>query len=87
MDFAEADKLRRAMATFRRVGTIHTMQRKMVEGMVANGYGRIVNVASIAGKEGNPNAAAYSAAKAGVIANNISEMHQQSIKPNHWRCC
>jgi NAD(P)-dependent dehydrogenase (short-subunit alcohol dehydrogenase family) len=32
------------------------------------GYGRIVNVASIAGKEGNPNAAAYSAAKAGVIA-------------------
>ena len=31
-------------------------------------YGRIVNVASIAGKEGNPNAAAYSAAKAGVIA-------------------
>lgn len=36
--------------------------------MVAQGYGRIVNVASIAGKEGNPNAAAYSAAKAGVIA-------------------
>src|SRR5690554_2533812 len=36
--------------------------------MVKQGYGRIVNVASIAGKEGNPNAAAYSAAKAGVIA-------------------
>lgn len=36
--------------------------------MVKAGYGRIVNVASIAGKEGNPNAAAYSAAKAGVIA-------------------
>ncbi len=34
----EADKLRRAMATFRRVGTIHTFQRKMVEGMVARGY-------------------------------------------------
>ncbi|MEM9999431.1 MAG: error-prone DNA polymerase [Pseudomonadota bacterium] len=34
----EADRLRRAMATFRRVGTIHTFQRKMVEGMVANGY-------------------------------------------------
>ncbi len=32
------------------------------------GYGRIVNIASIAGKEGNPNAAAYSASKAGVIA-------------------
>lgn len=36
--------------------------------MIAQGYGRIVNVASIAGKEGNPNASAYSAAKAGVIA-------------------
>ena len=36
--------------------------------MVARGYGRIVNTASIAGKEGNPNAGAYSAAKAGVIA-------------------
>ncbi len=36
--------------------------------MMAQNYGRIVNVASIAGKEGNPNAAAYSAAKAGVIA-------------------
>ena len=36
--------------------------------MIERGYGRIVNVASIAGKEGNPNAAAYSAAKAGVIA-------------------
>jgi DNA-directed DNA polymerase III PolC len=34
----EADKLRRAMATFRRVGTIHTFQKKMVEGMTANGY-------------------------------------------------
>jgi len=36
--------------------------------MIEAGFGRIVNVASIAGKEGNPNAAAYSAAKAGVIA-------------------
>jgi 3-oxoacyl-[acyl-carrier protein] reductase len=36
--------------------------------MLASGYGRIVNIASIAGKEGNPNAAAYSASKAGVIA-------------------
>ena len=42
--------------------------KAVVPSMVANGYGRIVNVASIAGKEGNPNAAAYSAAKAGVIA-------------------
>jgi NAD(P)-dependent dehydrogenase (short-subunit alcohol dehydrogenase family) len=35
--------------------------------MVTNGYGRIVNVSSVAGKEGNPNASAYSASKAGVI--------------------
>ncbi len=36
--------------------------------MIAQGYGRIVNIASIAGKEGNPNAAHYSASKAGLIA-------------------
>ncbi len=36
----EADKLRRAMATFRRVGTIGSFEKKMVEGMVANGYER-----------------------------------------------
>ncbi len=36
--------------------------------MIARGYGRIVNVASIAGKEGNPNASHYSASKAGLIA-------------------
>ena len=36
--------------------------------MVAAGYGRIVNIASIAGKEGNPNASHYSASKAGLIA-------------------
>jgi error-prone DNA polymerase len=35
---AEADKLRRAMATFKRVGTIGTFQRKMIDGMLANGY-------------------------------------------------
>lgn len=37
-------------------------------GMIAQKYGRIVNIASIAGKEGNPNASAYSVSKAGVIA-------------------
>jgi 2-dehydro-3-deoxy-L-rhamnonate dehydrogenase (NAD+) len=41
--------------------------RAIVPGMIAQKYGRIVNTASIAGKEGNPNAAAYSAAKAGLI--------------------
>jgi 2-dehydro-3-deoxy-L-rhamnonate dehydrogenase (NAD+) len=42
--------------------------RVVVPGMIRQNYGRIVNVASIAGKEGNPNASAYSASKAGVIA-------------------
>ena len=42
--------------------------KAIIPGMRANGYGRIVNIASIAGKEGNPGAAAYSASKAGVIA-------------------
>lgn len=41
--------------------------RALVPGMMKRGYGRIVNIASIAGKEGNANASAYSAAKAGVI--------------------
>jgi len=42
--------------------------RAVVPHMVKAGYGRVVNIASIAGKEGNPNAVAYSASKAGVIA-------------------
>jgi len=42
--------------------------RAVVPLMIAQNYGRIVNVASIAGKEGNPSASAYAAAKAGVIA-------------------
>ena len=41
--------------------------RAVVPFMLDNGYGRIVNLASVAGKEGNPNASAYSASKAGVI--------------------
>jgi NAD(P)-dependent dehydrogenase (short-subunit alcohol dehydrogenase family) len=41
--------------------------RAVVPGMVTRKWGRIVNIASIAGKEGNPNASAYSASKAGVI--------------------
>jgi NAD(P)-dependent dehydrogenase (short-subunit alcohol dehydrogenase family) len=42
--------------------------RTIVPHMIAQNYGRIVNIASIAGKEGNPNASAYSASKAAVIA-------------------
>ena len=42
--------------------------RLVVPMMLERNYGRIINIASVAGKEGNPNASAYSAAKAGVIA-------------------
>lgn len=48
------------------VGT-YLVNREIVKLMSAAGYGRIVNIASIAGKEGNPNQTAYSASKAGVI--------------------
>jgi len=41
--------------------------REIVPAMLGQGYGRIVNIASVAGKEGNPKASAYSASKAGVI--------------------
>lgn len=47
--------------------TFH-VNKAVIRTMIERGYGRVVNVASIAGKEGNPNASAYSAAKAGVIA-------------------
>ena len=42
--------------------------RAVLPSMLEHGYGRIVNIASLAGKEGNPNMVAYSASKAGVIA-------------------
>jgi NAD(P)-dependent dehydrogenase (short-subunit alcohol dehydrogenase family) len=48
-------------------GSFHCC-RAIVPYMMTNDYGRIVNIASVAGKEGNPNASAYSSSKAGVIA-------------------
>ena len=59
--------------------------KAVVPFMVKNNYGRIVNIASIAGKEGNPNASAYSASKAGVIGLTKSlgkELAQNNIAVN-----
>ena len=50
------------------VNGVFYCNRAAVRAMDGSGYGRIVNVASVAGKEGNPNASAYSASKAAVIA-------------------
>ncbi|MBP6679507.1 MAG: SDR family oxidoreductase [Paracoccus sp.] len=60
-------------ATWRQVMEVnltapYVICRALLPGMIERGYGRIVNVASIAGKEGNPNASHYSASKAGLIA-------------------
>ncbi|SEB58489.1 3-oxoacyl-[acyl-carrier protein] reductase [Streptomyces melanosporofaciens] len=49
------------------IGTVNTM-RAFVPGMRERGWGRVVNFASMAGKDGNPNLSAYSASKAAVIA-------------------
>ncbi|MEM7290640.1 MAG: SDR family NAD(P)-dependent oxidoreductase [Pseudomonadota bacterium] len=65
-------------------GTFYT-NRSVVPHMKLNGYGRIVNIASVAGKEGNPNASAYSASKAGVIGLTKSlgkELADQNIAVN-----
>jgi 3-oxoacyl-[acyl-carrier protein] reductase len=59
--------------------------RSVVPGMIDRKYGRIVTIASVAGKEGNPNASAYSAAKAGVVALTKSlgkELAQHDIAVN-----
>lgn len=62
----DADQWRRVIEV-NLTGTF-LVNRALVPGMVDRGYGRICNIASVAGKEGNPNACAYSASKAGVIA-------------------
>ena len=49
--------------------------KSIVPNMIKNNYGRIVNVASVAGKDGNPNASAYSSAKAGIIGLTLSLIH------------
>jgi 3-oxoacyl-[acyl-carrier protein] reductase len=65
-------------------GTFHCCQA-VIPGMVNRDYGRIVNIASIAGKEGNPNASAYSTSKAAVIAMTKSlgkELAEHNISVN-----
>ena len=59
--------------------------KEVVPYMLKNNYGRIVNIASIAGKEGNPNASAYSTSKAGVIGLTKSlgkELAEKNISVN-----
>ncbi|MFC7292736.1 SDR family NAD(P)-dependent oxidoreductase [Hirschia litorea] len=67
------------------LGGVFNCCRSVVPFMRKNDYGRIVNVASVAGKEGNPNASAYSASKAGVLSLTKSlgkELAQTGIRVN-----
>jgi len=66
------------------IGTFHCC-KAVVPGMMKQDYGRIINIASIAGKDGNPNAPAYSASKAAVIGLTKSlgkELAQTGIRVN-----
>lgn len=66
-------------------GVFHA-NRACVPHMIAGNYGRIVNIASIAGKEGNPNASAYSASKAAVIGLTKSLGKELADKPITVNC-
>lgn len=66
LDVYELDEWKRVI-DIDLTGAFH-VNRAVLPSMKKRNYGRIVNIASIAGKEGNPNAAAYAAAKGGVIA-------------------
>ncbi len=74
----------RAVQEINLIGTFHCC-KAVVPGMMARDYGRIINIASIAGKDGNPNAPAYSASKAAVIGLTKSlgkELAQTGIRVN-----
>jgi 3-oxoacyl-[acyl-carrier protein] reductase len=60
--------------------------RAAVPRMIENGYGRIVNISSVAGKEGNPNASAYSASKAAVIGLTKSLAKELAKSPVRVNC-
>ena len=60
------DEWRHVMET--NLNSVFYCCKAVVPHMIAGGFGRIVNIASVAGKEGNPNASAYSTSKAGIIA-------------------
>lgn len=81
-DYPPADW--RAVQSVNVDGTFHTC-RTVIPAMVEKDYGRIVNIASVAGKEGNPNASAYSTSKAAVIAMTKSmgkELAEKNIAVN-----
>ncbi|MBN3752423.1 SDR family oxidoreductase [Paraburkholderia sp. Tr-20389] len=66
--------------------SVFLCSRAAVRPMLAAGFGRIVNLASIAGKEGNPSMSAYSAAKAGVIAFTKSMGKELALTPVRVNC-
>ena len=68
------------------VNAVFYVNRAVVPHMLAGGYGRIVNIASVAGKEGNPNASAYSTSKAAVIGLTKSLGKELAATPIRVNC-